>query len=319
MKNVLSLLNRAWIAYANGEPFLTDDEFDALASKYNYTQFDEGVLGSKARHAFPMYSLQKVFDNDPSPLPQGEETVESVKLDGAAISLLYEDGVLVKSATRGNGVEGEDITDKVYNIDTIPKTISVANILQICGEVVCSKEMENARNFVSGALHTKSIEEFKREKAIHLIFVAYDIKPNLVSFYRNDMEILENWKFHTILDSAYCKEFFRTDGTVFRVDNNALYESLGYTSKHPRGAYARKLSSDVEIKETVLLDVKWQVGRSGQVTPVAIFEDIVIDDAVINRATLHNVGFIEDMQLELGDIILVTRSGGIIPKVLGKV
>ena len=129
---------------------------------------------------------------------------------------------------------------------------------------------------------------------------------------------LEEYGFLTILDGQYCREFFRTDGTVIRLNNNGDYARLGYTAKHPRGAYARKLSSDVEIVETVLLEVIWQVGRTGQVTPVAVFEDIVIDDAVINRATLHNVGILNELDLEIGDLILVTRSGGIIPKVLGK-
>jgi DNA ligase (NAD+) len=132
------------------------------------------------------------------------------------------------------------------------------------------------------------------------------------------MEGLEMEKFITILDGKYCRDFFPTDGQVTRLNDNATYKELGYTAKHPRGAYARKLRSDVAIEETVLLDVLWQVGRTGAVTPVAIFEDIVIDDAVINRATLHNAGFLQNMQLEIGDLILVTRSGGIIPKVLGK-
>lgn len=318
MKNVETLLTRAWEAYAKGEPFLTDEEFDALALKYNYTKFTEGMLGNKAKHAFPMYSLQKVFDDESSPLPNGE-TVKSVKLDGAAISLLYEDGILVQALTRGDGIEGEDITNNIYHIETIPKAIPLSGILQVTGEIVCSKKIENARNFASGALRTKSLEEFKKEKASKLIFIAYGANPFPTDFYNKDMELLEKFGFLSILDSQYCNEFFRTDGTVFRLNSNFLYTSLGYTAKHPRGAYARKLSSDVAIEETVLLEVKWQVGRTGQVTPVAIFEEITIDDAKINRATLHNPGFIKEMDLEIGDVILVTRSGGIIPKVLGKV
>lgn len=318
MGNIENFLNRAWEAYAKGEPFLTDPEFDALASKYNYTRFTEGVLSRKARHAFPMYSLQKVFDEEPSPLPQNEETIETPKLDGAAISLIYEDGVLVQGCTRGDGIEGEDITRNVYHIDTIPKKVHTS-IIQVTGEVVCSKEIENARNYAAGAIKTLDVNEFKEKKAAHLVFIAYGLQPYIGNQYIDDLYFLERYKFLTILDKDYCKAFFRTDGTVYRLNNNSLYDELGFTAKHPRGAYARKLSSDVEIKETVLLDVKWQVGRSGKVTPVAIFEEIVIDDARINKATLNNVGFIKDMELEIGDIILVTRSGGIIPKVLGKV
>ena len=318
MQNVIRLLDRAWVAYAAGEPFLTDEEFDALETKYEYQQFTEGTPAKKATHLFKMYSLQKVFDDEDSPLAAGE-IWESAKLDGAAISLKYEDGVLVQGCTRGDGVEGEDITEKCYLIPSIPNEIEILNPVQITGEIVVAKEIENARNFASGALHTKSNEEFIKEKAIHLIFIAYGINPNLVDMYNHDMEMLEANKFLTILDSEYCNAFFRTDGTVFRLNNNALYKAQGHTAKHPRGAYARKLSSDVAIEETVLLDVIWDTGRTGAVTPVAIFEEVVIDDAKINRATLHNAGFLQKMDLEIGDLILVTRSGGIIPKVLGKV
>lgn len=315
------LLTRAWEAYAKGEPFLTDDEFDALAINYDYNTFTEGVLSKKARHAFPMYSLKKVFDEEPDPLPEGSEAITSPKLDGAAISLMYQNGILVQASTRGDGEIGEDITDKAYHIDTIPKTyVDTDNPVQIVGEVVCSKELENARNFVSGALHTKSIKEFKEKKAIHLIFIAYGLEPYIHKTYKWDMEALEKLGgFLTILDGDYCKAFFRTDGMVTRIDNNEEYYALGYTSKHPRGAFARKLSSDVEVKEAKLKEVIWQVGRTGKVTPVAVFEDIVIDDAVINRATLHNAGFLEGLELDTEDTLLITRSGGIIPKVMGKI
>ena len=317
MQNVIKLLDRANIAYAAGEPFLTDAEFDTLAKKYDYTDFHEGELQKKAKHLFQMYSLQKVYDEEASPLVPGE-TIESAKLDGAAISLKYEDGILVQGCTRGDGVEGEDITDKCYLIPTIPNVIQDTGLRQVKGEIVVDKKIENARNFASGALHTKSNKEFIEKKAVHLIFIAYGVEPFIFPTYKEDMLFLEDFTFLTILDTEYCKEFFRTDGTVFRLNDNALFKAQGYTAKSPRGAYAHKLSSDVAIVETVLLDVTWQVGRTGAITPVGHFEPVVIDDAVITKATLHNVGFLEEMQLELGDLILVTRSGGVIPKVLGR-
>lgn len=311
-------MNKSWAAYAKGEPFLSDAEFDALAEKFKYEHFTEGEPKKKANHLFPMYSLNKVFDDEPSPLPANLSEVESAKLDGAAISLKYEAGILVQGCTRGDGIEGEDITEKCYLINSIPKTISSKVLTQIKGEIVVAKGIENARNFASGALHIKSNVEFARDKATHLIFVAYGVEPFVHETYKQDMYYLEYCGFITIMDSKYCKDLFRTDGTVFRVNDNAVFKSLGYTAKHPRGAYARKLKSDVAIEETVLLDVIWDTGRSGAVTPVAIFEEVVIDDAKINRATLHNAGFLQKMELEIGDLILVTRSGGVIPKVLGK-
>jgi len=313
------LLDRAWLAYSQGEPFMTDAEFDTLAEIYNYESFTEGTILKKATHKFQMYSLQKVFDEDPAPNSISGKTIETLKLDGAAISLYYSNGNLVKGITRGDGIEGEDITEKVYSIPTIPNIVPQLSAYQIDGEIVCSKEIENSRNFASGALHTKSINEFKTEKAKKLHFLAYRVSPFLTDDYEEDMMCLFNYGFDTVLHIPGLEPYwFPTDGKVIRINDNATYAKLGFTAKHPRGAYARKLSSDVEIKETELLEVKWQVGKSGKVTPVAIFSEIVIDDAKINRATLHNVGFIEDMGLEIGDIILVTRSGGIIPKVLGK-
>lgn len=316
MKNVKNLLTRAWIAYAKGNPFMTDAEFDALASSYGFDSITEGEPEKKAKHAHRMYSLQKVFDDDPSPLENDLNVIQTPKLDGAAISLYYgEDGVLVHGITRGDGIEGEDITDKVYLLPNVPKQIELRYV-QISGEIVVPKDTENARNYASGALHLKSATEFK-QRAKYMKFIAYAITPYINTTYNDDLNLLITQGFATVYDNGL--NDYRQDGTVFRLNDNKAYENAGYTAKHPRGAYARKQSSDVAIKETVLQEVIWQVGRSGKITPVAIFDEIVIDDAKINRATLNNVGFIEEMQLEIGDVILVTRSGGIIPKVLGKV
>lgn len=316
MKNVENLLKLAWQEYSKGNPFMTDAEFDALADMYDFDTFEEYTTDKKLKHTFRMYSLKKVFDDDESPIKEGEQ-ISSPKLDGTAISLQYEKGILVSGITRGDGIEGEDITAKVYNISSIPNRLEDETNRQITGEIVCPKDIENARNYASGKLHLKDIEEFKAH-AKNLNFIAYGIYPYYEQDYTKDMEYLGNIGFNTVLSNIDFKSKYRTDGTVFRVNSNTLYDKLGFTSKHPRGAYARKLSSDVEIKKTVLLDVNWQVGRTGQITPVAIFDEIEIDDAKINRATLHNPGFIKMHNLEIGDIILVTRSGGIIPKVLGK-
>ena len=317
--NMKSLLDRAWAAYAKGKPFMSDAAFDALASKYAYNDFSEGTLEKKATHVHRMYSLTKVYDDEPAPSSIKGKVVKSCKLDGNAISLLYKDGTLVQAITRGDGEVGEDITEKAYYFVPTKLANQDKSLIQIDGEVVCPKSIENARNYVSGALHTKDIDEY-REKAEKLTFVAYSIRSNIKPYptYIEDMHYLESVGFTTILQSGL-EDQFNTDGSVYRIDDNATYYSLGYTSKHPRGAYARKQSSDVAIVETELTGCRWQVGRTGKVTPVAEFEPVVIDDATCIQATLHNVGFIEDMQLSVGDKILVTRAGGIIPRVLGKV
>jgi len=311
---ITKLLDRAWHAYDNGVPFMSDDEFDKLAKENNYTEF--GSLPEvKANHLYKMYSLQKVFDNEPEPSTMQGEVVSSPKLDGAAISLIYVDGTLVKGITRGrDGIEGEDITANVYPL--VPNKIPLMGKIQITGEVVCPKDIENARNYASGSIRMKDMVEYnKRTK--NLNFIAYSLQPFKNETYLQDMGLITDLGFFTIFTNGIESQY-RTDGEVFRLNNNKQFLDLGYTAKHPRGAYARKLTSDVEIKETILLDVKWGVGRTGKVTPVAFFETVVIDDANISQATLHNVSFIEEMGLELGCTILVTRSGGIIPKVIGR-
>jgi len=311
---IKTLLDSAWHAYDKGEPFMSDSEFDTLATQYGYTEFGSEPE-VKAKHLFKMYSLQKVYDSDPEPSTMQGEIVSSPKLDGAAISLIYVDGTLVKGITRGrDGIEGEDITKNVYPL--VPNKISLDGEIQITGEIVCPKDIDNARNYASGAIRLKDMTEYKT-RLPNLHFVAYSIQPYHSETYVDDMILLSELGFDNVFDNNL-EDKYRTDGEVFRLVDNKQFLELGYTAKHPRGAYARKLRSDVEIKETTLLEVIWGVGRTGKVTPVAIFDVINIDDANISRATLNNVGFIENMELEIGDTILVTRAGGIIPKVIGR-
>jgi len=130
------------------------------------------------------------------------------------------------------------------------------------------------------------------------------------------MKTLSKLDFSTIQDPDLDK-IYPTDGVVFRCDSNLDFENFGYTSKHPRGAYARK-QRPAHV-ETTLLNVEWQVGKTGKVTPVAILEPVMIGDALVSRATLNNPGFIEALGLELGDRVAVIRAGEIIPCVLHKV
>ena len=313
-ENIKRLLDRAWAEYDKGTPFLTDEEFDILSIKYNYNDFGSTPINKKGKHKYPMFSLKKVFDNEKPPYDL-KNPIESPKLDGTAISLLYEDGYLVQALRRGrDGIEGEDVTDKMMHL--APRRTYNYGIFQVDGEVVCDKSINNARNYASGSFTLKDIEEFKERKQ-HLKFIAYGVRPTYAETYEADMATLHSDGFTTVLGRSV-EENFRTDGKVYRENNNKLFEHAGYTSKHPRGAYARKQSSDVAIETTTLRECIWQVGRTGQVTPVALFDEVTIDDANITRASLHNPGFIEEMDLDIGDSILVTRSGGIIPKVLGK-
>lgn len=313
--HIIRLLTLACNAYDEGTPIMTDEEFDYLADKYNYDGFGGETLGKKGKHEYRMHSLKKVFDKELAPY-ELEKEIESPKLDGTAISTLYKEGFLVQALRRGrDGIEGEDVTDKMSLL--VPMQVERTETHQINGEVVCDKSINNARNYASGSFGLKSLEEFTT-RIDHLKFVAYGVIPYLADTYEADMALLHSVGFATVLTKDI-SENYRTDGRVYRENDNELFAEAGYTSKHPRGAYARKQSSEVSVERTVLRDVIWQVGRSGKVSPVAIFDEVTIDDAKITRATLHNPGFIEEMQLAINDGILVTRSGGIIPKVLGKV
>jgi DNA ligase (NAD+) len=275
---------------------------------------------------FPLYSLQKVFEGEDTPPIYKSKVIETPKLDGAAISIQYRNGKLSSVITRGDGKAGIEVTDKFLNNSIVPQKlypeytfagntghyIKNQGLLQITGEIVAPKEIPNARNYAAGALNLKDVEEFKRR---NLTFIAYNIEPNISSTYEGDMSHLEYSDFNTAMDSEW--DEFPTDGKVFRVNDNTEYLSLGFTSHHPRGAYALKTRE--EGIETTLLDVIWQTGKSGKVTPVAILEPIEIDDAIISRATLNNIAYIKSLNLEIGCRVKVIRAGKIIPRVIERV
>lgn len=310
--NILEIHQKA---YQAGQPLISDEEYDKLCS-ISAVRENIGVPeGTKEPHLFRMYSLEKVFDDEKHYIDNEVSDLNlaiSPKLDGAAISLLYIKGLLIKAITRGDGEVGNDCTEQIVANKLVPLHISyVESTVQIVGEVLLPKTVPNARNAAAGILARK--QDFINKS---LIFVAYGMQEHLFKTYMEDIRYLRSLGFNTVLQSSWIE--YPQDGVVVRVNNNTMYESMGFTNKHPKGAYARKKSSDVEVKETELKDVIWQVGHSGKVTPVAIFNEIEIDGAKINKATLHNAEFVENLDLNHGDILLVTRSGGIIPKVLGK-
>jgi len=319
------LLDKASKAYFEGSPFLSDEEFDTLAEKEGYERVGYNP-DARQRHLFPLYSLQKVFEGEDTPPVYKSKVIETPKLDGAAISIQYKNGKLFRVITRGDGKAGIEVTEKFSSSTLIPKKlypqytfagttgdyIESNGILQVTGEVVAPKEIPNARNYAAGALNLKDVNEFIKRK---LTFIAYNVEPNISSTYEGDMGHLEYSGFNTVIDSNW--DEFPTDGKVFRVNDNTEYTVLGYTSHHPRGAYALKTRE--EGIETTLLDVVWQTGKSGKVTPVAILDPIEIDDAIISRATLNNIAYIKSLNLEIGCRVKVIRAGKIIPRVIERV
>lgn len=313
-EKLINFLDIACTHYYEGKPIISDAQFDALADSVGYSRVGYNPNKKTAKHLYQLYSLQKYYEGESTkPLAEYKENVCSVKLDGAAVSHLYVDGVYMRSLTRGDGVEGVDVTEKFAATELIPKRISLKGIVQIDGEIAAPLITENARNYAAGALNLKSVDEFKTRT---VEFFAYSVRPNLTAWYDVDMRTLKKNGFNTCLDKDLDK-IFPSDGLVFRVNSNALFDELGYTSKHPRGAYA--LKERAEYVETTLLDVEWNVGKTGKVTPVAILEPVYIGDALVARATLNNPGFIEALGLRKGDRVAIHRAGEIIPCILHKV
>jgi DNA ligase (NAD+) len=303
-----NILDEASTAYYEGRPIMTDEEFDAISE--NYTAIGHGVYGDTHAHAYPMWSLQKAYDSE-NPLADYKGAVISTpKLDGAAVSIEYKNGKLFKAATRGNGREGILITDKIALL--VPNEIEYLDHCQITGEVVAVKTIKNARNYAAGALNLKSLDEFKTRE---LKFIAYGFNPHRKQYWTSDMLYLNRQGFDTVFDGYW--DEYPHDGKVLRIDDYEDFNAAGYTSKHPRGAYALKERPVGVI--TTLLDVEWNVGRSGVVAPTAILEPVLVGDATVSRATLHNAAYIKALNLELGCKVEVIRSGEIIPRIIRRV
>ena len=303
-------LNYASECYYNGRPIISDDEFDRLAQQCNYNSVGYSVTDGIA-HRFPMYSLQKCFDITDAPL-EVQKCIETPKLDGAAISILYVNGRLALALTRGDGKLGRDITDKTMAMSSIPGGVLEKKTFQVTGEVVCPSSVENARNAASGSLNLKSMSEFLSRP---VSFVAYDVQGLEFDTYTDIMNFLHLHGFSDV--ASFDASEYPTDGKVFRLNDQKEFVKLGYTSHHPRGAFALKEQKVGVV--TKLLDVEWQVGKSGVVSPVAILEPCVIGDATVARATLHNIEYIRELNLEIGCMVEVIRSGEIIPRIVQRV
>ncbi len=307
-----NLIKRAKTAYYSGNPIMSDEIFDYLVNMA--TEESIGYKSSYERrykHMFPLFSLQKVVSGiDTAPDWGSDATVCTAKLDGAAISILYGGGEFQKSLTRGDGIEGLDITHNIRHL--VPETIDYEGVLQISGEVVAPKTIPNSRNYAAGALSLKDSTEFKTRD---LHFIAHGVSPYPTDNYVSDMRFISNLGIQTAIDSDYTQ--FPHDGSVFRITDNNKFDHYGYTSHHPRGAFALKQQEKGVV--TILQNVSWQVGKSGAVSPVAHFDPIDIEGATVSKATLHNKSIIEALDLKIGCKIEVIRAGKIIPQVLRRV
>ena len=358
--------------YALDNPTLTDQEFDRymqelikLETEYPEFSRDDSPtkrVGGEVISAFkkivherPMLSLGNVF-NENEVLSFDERIKKEVnpnyvcelKIDGLAVSLLYEKGKLVRGATRGDGVTGEDITHNVKTIRTIPLTLKEPIDIEVRGEIYMSKDsfnklneqrrknhedlLANPRNAAAGTVrqldskvaasrnldcfiyHLPNPRDYNikthHEALEFMARLGFNVNPNirLVDDVNGVLEYINEW---TLKRDELPYEI---DGIVIKVDNLSMQEELGFTSKYPKWATAYKFPA-IEVL-TKLKDIIFTVGRTGQVTPNAVLEPVRLAGSIISKATLHNEDYCLAKGIRVGDIVSIRKAGDVIPEVV---
>ncbi|MBK23851.1 MAG: hypothetical protein CME70_07590 [Halobacteriovorax sp.] len=341
--------------YYQGRPEINDLEYDKLEEELRKLDPKNKTLqivgttttGTKVKHNTKMLSLNKTYKiEELEKWAENKEVVSTLKIDGVSCSIIFEDGILNLGKTRGDGSFGEDITDKLLWIKSIPKKLVNSNqSVEIRGELFCTesdffsltKEMvkiglekpTSQRNIVAGLISRKENIELCR----YIQFRAFDIiaedikiksekeKETILKkmgFIPEEFTLHENIK--TIKEEVERARLFMSegdyqiDGLVFTYNEYSLHKELGATAHHPRYKIAFKYQGDT--KETVIEDITWQVSRNGILTPVAEVTPIDLSGAKISRVTLHNYGMVNQYELKKGDTIEIVRSGEVIPKFL---
>lgn len=297
----------------------------------------------KVAHNHPMLSLQKTKDiGDIKDFLGNKDWIAMAKMDGLTCSLRYVNGELVSAETRGNGIIGEDVTHNAMVIPSIPKHIGTEEEeVIIDGEIICTykdfesfkEDYKNPRNFASGSIRLLNSKECEQR---HLTFVAWDlIKPKsfyltnsltalifwgfkVAPFLTNEYFNNNNYTYKDVIDDIkdMCKnEFYPIDGIVFKYDNITEYEAAGRTDHHFKGGIAYKFYDDEY--ETEVKDIEWTMGRTGQLTPVLIYNDIDIDGTICNRASLHNISVMKNTMKGAfpGQRVYIYKANQIIPQV----
>lgn len=363
--------------YVLSQPSISDYEFDMKLKELQQLEeehpefYDSSSptqrVGSdltrefeRVAHRYPMLSLGNTysesevadfFNRAAKLIDEPFEIVCELKFDGVSISLIYEDGVLVRAVTRGDGVNGDDVTANVKTIRAIPLRLQEDDYpasFEIRGEILLpwesfdrmNKEREeqeealfaNPRNAASGTLKLQNPAEVaKRQLDTYLYYLLGENLP-CDGHYEN-LQKAKSWGFKVSDAMRKCRnmdEVFdfihywdkersklpvATDGIVLKINSLRQQQELGFTAKSPRWAVAYKYQA--EQVSTVLKSVEFQVGRTGTVTPVANLEPVLLAGTTVKRATLNNAAFIENLDLHLGDSVFVEKGGEIIPKIVG--
>ena len=341
-----------------------EKEFPEFKSKESLTQKVGGHVKEgfeKVRHEVPLQSLQDVFS-----IEEVEEYVNKInekaeeneiqnktyvvetKIDGLSAALEYKNGKFVRGATRGNGLVGEDVTENLKTVKTIPMEINENIDITVRGEVFISKKdfekmnqereeneeelFANARNAAAGSLRQLDSKITKKRPLDIYIFNVQKIEGKKFNSHFEGLEYLAKLGFNVNPVRIACHSMeeiekaikkigddrenltFGIDGAVVKVDDLNFREILGTTAKTPRWAVAYKYPP--ETKETIVKDIICQVGRTGVITPMAILEPVVVAGSKISKTTLHNEDFIKEKGLKIGDTVVIQKAGDVIPEIV---
>ena len=373
INELTDILNKAnYDYYVLDNPTITDQEFDkylreliSLEMEYpNLKREDsptnrvggEAIEGfKKVSHNIPMLSIEDVFNEeeiisfDKRIKKEGFDPryVCELKIDGLSVSLYYEKGVLVRAATRGNGTVGDDITNNVKTIKTIPLKLNKDIDIEVRGEIYMSKKvletlnnerekngltkLQNTRNAASGSIKLLDSKEVAKRKLEAWIYhlpnpLDYGIKTHMEA-----LEFMHDLGFRTnpnnrLVDSidgilSFIDEMgnkrssleYDIDGVVVKVNDINMQQMLGSTSKYPKWCIVYKFPATINY--TKLIDIIFTVGRTGQITPNAVLEPVIVQGSTIKRATLHNEDNIVNKNIMIGDIVEIYKAGDVIPAV----
>lgn len=357
MRDLIEKLNYYTKLYDEGNPAISDKEWDDMYFQLQELEKESGVILSnsptakinyavknsleKVEHNHLMLSLDKTKnEDDVVNFLNGHDAIAMAKMDGLTCSIKYQNGMLISAETRGNGEIGEDITHNIIFCKGVPLSIPIQDEVIVDGEIICTytdfQEFEdnyaNPRNFAAGSIRLLDSKECKKRK---LTFIAWDcIKGIDKTTLSEKLLLLDQFGFifvpyvimsesihvhHAIeLLQKWAKdEGLPIDGIVFKYNDCEYYQSLGYTEHHFRGGLAFKFYD--ETYPTALRGIEWSMGRTGQLTPVAKFDDIDFGDSIVNKASLHNLNIMKQTLGSFpykGEKIWVAKMNMIIPQIM---
>ena len=352
IKEVTNLLSKASVAYYKYDnPIYTDKQYDELYDELEALEKETGFILAcsptqkvqgyilpglqKQKHTVPMLSAAKTKDiTEIEKFVTNKSFYGSYKLDGLTLVLIYENGELVTALTRGSGTDGEIVTEQAKRIINLPSIIPYKERLEIRGECVvswdnfnfinsCLKEpFSHPRNMAAGGIRNLDLNETASRM---LEFIAFECITDIgVDSKLKNLQFLKIQGFDCVAialgDVKFITETltpdtypYAVDGLIFEINSRKESKSMGATAHHENCRMALKWAD--ETYETMLKEIEWNTTRTGLINPTAIFETVNIDGSEVSRATLHNVSYIEELELGIGDIIEVYKANMIIPKV----